>query len=105
MIALGWAQCGILKVWEFQIQIEAVTINFEQPHFGEPCNLVEDQNVEVNVLHYSLHMNVLNALSYCVSNLSTSYEIGLLDLNQSLKLENHMPYFDELKYNATKNCK
>lgn len=70
MIASGWAQCGILKAWEFHIQNEAMRVNFEQSLFGELGNLVEDQNAEVKIHDYYLHMNVLDYLSHCVSILS-----------------------------------
>ena len=42
MIASSWTRCEILKAWDFQIQIEAMRVNFEKYLFGELGDLVED---------------------------------------------------------------
>ena len=81
-IASGWTRCGILKVWNFQIQNEAMKVNFDKYVFGELGDLVEDQNSELDVPDYYLDMDVLDCLACCVSNLSIYDEIDLSDLNE-----------------------
>jgi len=70
MIASGWARCGILKAWDFQIQNEAMRVNFDKFFFGILGDFVEDQNLELDAYDYYLDMDVLDFLARCVSNLS-----------------------------------
>jgi hypothetical protein len=104
LIASGWTRYGILKAWDFQIQNEAMRVNFEKSLFGELGDLVEDQNSELDVLDYYLDMDVLDFLARCVSNLSISDEIDLPDLNESFDLENDILDFAHFDSTGIENC-
>ena len=104
IIASGWARCEILKAWDFQIQNEAMRVNFEKSLFGELGDLVEDQTSELDVPDYYLDMDVLDCLARCVSNLSISDEIDLPDLNESLDLENDILDFAHFDSIVTEEC-
>jgi len=85
MIASSWGRCGILKMWDWQIQNETMQVNFEGSLFTNSSNFVEDTNGNIEVLTFYLNMDVLNCLCHCVFNLNITN--GLFDFNGFIDME------------------